>query len=214
MKPILIVFMTMIAGLNLFATVQIPDKIWYSGKKYILFKNPLEPYFEEYPEKRPEPEYTSSALWRGYVAFFEIRDNQLFLYDIKKGEFNRSTNRTKWLSVFNEVFPDQVCVKSEWFTGLLVLPSGNPVKDADRGFFFLYEHYVVLEINEGNLIKEKNFYCKEYEEFEERQYQAVIGTEEYRKMRDLLQERGKSNDYIDSYLKDHVLEYSSKILVE
>src|SRR5690554_7604266 len=55
-------------------TAQYPDKIKFKGKEYNLNSNPLEPYFEKYPDKRPKGGIMSTALWRGYVAHFEIID--------------------------------------------------------------------------------------------------------------------------------------------
>lgn len=82
-RLLLTIIFTLFSGLKVFATAQFPDKINYNGKEYNLNSNPLEVYFEKNPNKRPKSEVRSSALWRGYVATFEIIDNQLFLKDIE-----------------------------------------------------------------------------------------------------------------------------------
>lgn len=64
-------------------TAQYPDRIIYKGKECDLHSNPLESYFDKYPDKRPQSETDSNALWRGYIATFEIKDNQLYIRDIK-----------------------------------------------------------------------------------------------------------------------------------
>ncbi|MDR0515679.1 MAG: hypothetical protein LBH25_01380 [Fibromonadaceae bacterium] len=56
---------------NAFATAQEPDLLIHNGEKYDLTVNPMEPFFKENPEKRPPSPNT--ALWRGYIATFEIR---------------------------------------------------------------------------------------------------------------------------------------------
>ena len=69
--------------LTTYATAQYPDKIIFNGKEYSLHSNPLETYFEKNPDKRPKGGVISTALWRGYVATFEVRGSQLFVKDIQ-----------------------------------------------------------------------------------------------------------------------------------
>ena len=59
------------------ATEQYSDILIYKGEEYILPVYYLEKYFEKYPDKKPNG-IISTALWRGYVAVFEIKENQLF----------------------------------------------------------------------------------------------------------------------------------------
>jgi hypothetical protein len=42
----------------------------------------MEEYFIEFPENRPPAPF--SALWRGYIATYEIIDNELWVIEIKK----------------------------------------------------------------------------------------------------------------------------------
>jgi len=100
-------------------TVQHPDKIIYKGKEYDLETNPLESYFSRFPHKLPESECWCSGLWRGYVATFEIMDNQLFLKDIEimlsgytKDE--QGIYHIRWKSVMNDVFPNHKLLKLAW----------------------------------------------------------------------------------------------------
>ena len=75
MKTILTFIVTLFLGINAFATAQYPDKIIYNGKEYDLHSNPLEEYFQKNPDKKPKATMISTALWRGYVATFEIKNN-------------------------------------------------------------------------------------------------------------------------------------------
>ncbi|MDQ1266749.1 MAG: hypothetical protein QG635_1901 [Bacteroidota bacterium] len=49
MKLILALLFMVLFAQNLFATTQTPDTLIFKGKKYALFTNPLEIYFEKYP---------------------------------------------------------------------------------------------------------------------------------------------------------------------
>ena len=76
-----------------------PDKIIYDGKEHKLHSNPLEVYFEKFPDKKPKSEIRSSALWRGYVATFEFEDKSLYLKDIKimvRKETEKNQFETDW----------------------------------------------------------------------------------------------------------------------
>jgi len=217
MKTILTVIMTVLFGLSVFATAQKPDKLIYNGIEYNLHSNPLESYFEKNPDKRPKGGVMSTALWRGYVATFEIRDSMLYVKDIQIPYWDTTDNNnhdTKWKSVLNEVFPEQKEIKVEWLTGILVLPYGDLVNYVHMGYGSTYKNYILLEIHKGILKKEKRYNYKEYEKFKEKQFQAFKRTDEYNKLKDELQKEGSSADFIDSFLRSFVTEYTSKILTE
>ena len=221
-----------LASSAVFGTVQKPDKIIYRGKEYNsenysmvynLENYPMEEYFEKYPDKRPKSDVTSTALWRGYVATFEIQDGQLYLKDI---EIEISTKvksdwyEYSWKSVLNEVFPKQELVKMDWVTGLLVLYTSD------------YEQYILLEVDKGDLKSNKWFKEEEYKEFKEKQFQAFKKTEEYEKIKAKLRKEYDNlyvedcekygeesalyvdDESIESNIKYDIMEYTSKILVE
>ena len=212
MKTFLIVILSVFFNLSVFGTGQIPDKIIYKGKEYMLYPIPMGIYFEKYPERRPKSEEESTDLWRGYVATFEITKNKLYLKDI------RVLDNGGWKSVRKEVFPRKRTVKVDWMTGLLEMPSGKLINYVHMGFSSSYEHYTILEMKKGKLVKEKQFTLEEYEEFKEKQYQAFKKTDEYKKNKADLQKEyfnyNWSDETIDHILKIRVMEFSSKILVE
>jgi hypothetical protein len=209
--------LTTIFGLTAFATAQYPDKIIYNKTEYKLHSNPLESYFDKNPDKRPKGGLMSTALWRGYVATFEIRDNQLFLKDIEI-QYRDTTNKDnydyKWRSVLDAVFPDQKNIKIEWLTGLLVLPQGKVVNYVYMGYGSTYQRYILLELDKGDLKKEKQFKSKEYEKFKEKQFQVFKQTDDYKKIKADLTKDGSSEEFIDSFLRSFVTDYTTKILTE
>lgn len=217
MRTIFIIILTLFLGINVYATAQYPDKIIYNGNEFRLHSNPLEAYFEKNPDKRPKVGVVSTALWRGYVATFEVKNNQLFLKDIEI-EYHDTTSKKsysyKWRSVIKEVFPDQTDIKIDWVTGLLVIPDGELVNYVHMGYGSTYQNYILLELDKGDLKQERRFNYEEYEKFKERQFQAFKKTEEYKKIKADLQKDGSSDEDIDSFLQSFVTEYTSKILTE
>lgn len=222
MKRLLLVLIGLSITLNAFGTAQIPDKIIYKGRTYMLNSNPMESYFEKYPDKRPSGQIMSTGLWRGYVATFEVVDNQLFLRDIevKISTTDVSTGKTSygWESKLSQVVPDTTqMMKVDWFTGLLVIPRGKLKNYVHMGYGSSYSKYIVLEFLNGNYVKEKKFNHKQYERFKERQFEAFKQTDEYIKLRDelmIMNDEEMSDEFIDSFLRAFVIEYTSKILVD
>lgn len=217
MKAVLILFIAIITLHNAFGTAQAPDKIKYNDKDYSLFSNPLETYFKKYPDLRPKGGWRSTALWRGYIASFEISSNILYLRDIEinvRDTASKERHGTKWISVLNDVFPDQKDIVVDWLTGLIVLPYGELLEYVHMGYASTYEHYLLLEIDKGILIKEIHYTGEEYEEFKEKQFQAFKQTDEYREIKAELLKDGNTEEFIDDFLKIFVIEYSSKILTD
>mgnify|MGYP001381316081 CR=1 FL=1 len=215
----LTVIIILFCAVNLFATAQYPDKIFYKGKEYALHSNPMEEYFKKFPDKRPKSGIISSALWRGYVATFEIADNSLFLKDIeievRKKTDNERSFETEWKSVLSEVVPDNRKLKIDWFTGLLVLPYGKVVNYVHMGYGSTYKNYILLEIDRGDFKLAREFTHKQYEKFKERQFQAFKKTEEYKKLIEEMKKDGSYDEkFADSFLRNFVTDYTSKILVD
>ncbi len=199
-----------------FSTAQYPDKIIYQGKEYSLHSNPLESFFEKHPERKPRGGVMSTALWRGYVATFEVRDGQLFLKDIEiQVQDSTSTDfDTVWKSVRAKVFPNQAEIKIDWLSGLLVIPHGKLVNYVHMGYGSTYENYILLEVDKGDVKQERKYGHKEYAKFRERQFQAFRETPEYRDMKAKLMEKGSSEEFVDSFLRDFVIQYTGRLLTE
>lgn len=217
MKFLFTTVLSLLFCLTTYATAQYPDKINFNGKEYSLHSNPLEPYFEKNPSKRPKGGVMSKALWRGYVATFEVRDSQLFVKDIQIEYWdttNKKSHDTKWKSVLTEVFGEQKNIKVDWLTGLLVLPYGKLVNYVHMGYGSTYEKYFLLEINKGDYVKSKQFDYKEYEKFKDKQFEAYKQTDEYKETKAKLKKDGSTDEFIDNFLRSFVTQYTSKILTD
>lgn len=193
MKNIVVITLFTIVFLTkLSATAQMPDKIIYNGKEYDLFSNPLEKYFMQNPDKRPQNGSFITSLWRGYVATFEVEGNELYVKDIEVLK-NSAGDEGAWKSVMNEIFPGQTSVKVDWLTGVLVIPNGELKEYIHMGYASIYDNYLLLKIENGNFMEETNLNGEEYTEFREKQFEAFKKTEECKK---LLKELSK-NEYDD-----------------
>lgn len=210
-----LIFMSMVSASSALATAQYPDKIVYKGKEYDLYTNPMEPYFKEHPDKRPRGGLMSTALWRGYVATFEFRNNTLVLKDIGIRAHVKTKDGKQdygWKSVKDEIIPEGNSLLIDWFTGILVLPHGKLVKYVHMGYGSTYSDYIILEVKKGKLTDKRAFNHKQYEEFKEKQYQAYKKTDAYIKQIAKLKKDNDSQEFLDSFLKDSVVNYTSEFI--
>ncbi|NRB47662.1 MAG: hypothetical protein HRU41_08300 [Saprospiraceae bacterium] len=197
---------------NLNATAQYPDKIIYEDKEYMLHSNPLEAYFELYPEKRPKPKIAITSLWRGYVATFIVKNDELYLKDIKIMTGGSLKNKV-WKSVLRKVFPGKKEVRVGWVTGILVIPHGKQLNYTHSGYASIYSYYILLETVKGKVTDVKRFEHDDYILFKDKQFRAFKQTEEYRQIvKELKADGGYDDDFIDSFLRNFVIDYSSKFI--
>lgn len=206
------VLMCTIATSTAFATAQYPDILIYEGKEYDLLTNPMEPYFDKYPQWKPRSGAMSTALWRGYVATFEFRENRLFLKDIVVLKESREQDQSKWKSAIDWVLWDDKELMIDWFTGILVLPVGKMKNYVHMGYGSTYSNYILLELKSGMLVGKRTYNHKQYKEFKRKQFQAYKKTEDYKKRSAQMKKDGTSQDLIDSFLQNYIIKYTSELL--
>jgi len=200
-------------------TAQYPDIIKFKGKKYDLNSNPLEPYFEKNPNKRPQGGIMSTALWRGYVAEFAIIDEQLMLTDIKIEVYDKESKDeydTKWISAYDQVFPESKMKKIDWYIGILIIPHGKLVDYVHMGYASTYQKYWLLEIKEGNLIEDRYYQYKQYIDFKLRQFREYQKTEQYKSAVEELKKNDSTlkDEFIETFLFDYLSGYADEFLVD
>ena len=211
MKTINLFILLALINLTVSGTAQMPNKILYNGEEYHLHSDPMTSYFEKHPNNSPKDGIKSTGLWRGYVATFEIKNNQLYLKDIEilKGSEMTSEGVSKkvWESVLDKVFPNQEEIKVSWYSGLLTLPYGKVVYHDI--VYPTHENYILLGIENGNLIQEKRLDYKEYEEFRKELFQTnKITKKEYRKFKRDFKKKLKGKEAINA--KETVAVYINK----
>ncbi|MBF0105189.1 MAG: hypothetical protein HQM16_07665 [Deltaproteobacteria bacterium] len=117
-----------------------------------MFTTPLEDYLKTL-SKRPEifDGPSCSACWRGYVGTWVIKEGFLYLVDLKAGDCtNEKTIPLK------KIFAGQKGpVRADWFSGTIRLPKGNLTQYVHMGFASQYERYLLIEIDKGRVISEK-----------------------------------------------------------
>lgn len=148
-------------------TRQITDQLFFEDRQYELNVELLEEYFREFPEKRPEFGISCSALWRGYVAVFEIRKNELLVKEI--GWLTGIDLTMK--SLTEEIFPDR---KLTWYSGLIRIDDYKEEFDLEpENGIFEY-----IQIENGNFIRKRTFDYKALQAFKKEQFEYFLLSEE------------------------------------
>ncbi|TCI85704.1 hypothetical protein [Tenacibaculum sp. M341] len=155
MKRKLIILLIAFTPLISFATGQIPDIIIFKGDTLSLFSNPLEEYLEKKKTRainhyKLEPE--STACYRGYVATWEIKDNQLFLVKIDYCHDNEEKIKRKF--DFVKEFGEET-VLAKWFSGKILIVSGKELIYFHSGYSAIYEKEIELSISDGKITNKK-----------------------------------------------------------
>ncbi|MBR1549852.1 MAG: hypothetical protein IJ634_04365 [Bacteroidales bacterium] len=139
------------------ATAQIPDILVVEGDTLYLFCNPLEGYFDaEHP--RPDDMYGlgSTACWRNYQAYFELRKDSLFLTGIRLDDKGDSTD----FYPLSRLFGDKATprgVFASWVNEPIVSVSGDLLYYIHMGYASLYEFDIEYVMHQG-IVKEHHVY--------------------------------------------------------
>jgi hypothetical protein len=166
-----------------FATGQVPDYLIIEKDTLFIQSNPLEDYFKDHPIPENLITNLSSANWRGYIAYFKFLDGKLVVENIYKGDYKENSNgKTDYIltSIYKDIFGTKANFQCDFYSGLLICPSGNIVEYVHMGYSSLYENYNLIEIKKGVNIKSKKFTAEEFQKFKRDYFKYYKRTEEYK----------------------------------
>jgi hypothetical protein len=188
-------------------TQQIKDKLIFENKEYYLNVELLEDYFREFPKKRPELKISCTALWRGYIAVFEIKNKELLIKEIDwltDVDFNMK-------SLKDEIFPNN---KFEWYSGLIRIDDfrGEFDKEPENGVF------EYLQIENGNFIQKRVFNYEELKKFKKEQYEYFLLSDEveiiYNFWRKNNEEGIINKESLNKIIFENIMHYIRKVYVD
>ncbi len=121
---------------NASGTGQIPDFLIDNGDTLSIFANPLESYFETSP--RPDSifdEYghNSTACWRGYIGYWELKNDSLFLLELQ-GE----SSTIDLALIFKDRNTDTK-IFADWVSFPILNPYGKLIHYEHMGYASIYE---------------------------------------------------------------------------
>ena len=135
---------------------QLPDWIIINGEFKDLYSNPLESFWTELGKKRPAL-FPKEYCTRGYIATWQITDNQLFLVAIDGNYERRSVlfgNKSVPFTL-QTLIPrmDGKPIKASWFSGKLRVPDGVMTCYEHHAYDSRFEKEIIITIHRGDLIK-------------------------------------------------------------
>ena len=140
-----------------YATAQNPDRLIVKGDTMLLHALPLGQWIEQNNFDRPLfPDSLSifnTGCWRGYVAYWEIVDNQLYLSNIYNEDHSAKVN-------LDSLFTGKVHngrVHADWFSDTVTAYKGKCVYYVHAGFSSIYEHEFEYVFDNGKLINSAYF---------------------------------------------------------
>jgi len=173
-KSILLILLCLIISSKVWATAQVPDYLIYKGDTLFIYSNPLESYFIE--RNRPTEflgkldKNLSTACWRGYIAYWELRNDSLFLVEIK----NSGTKEIIDLSIIFKDRDTTLGVFADWYTSSIMQPFGKLVHYIHDGYKSLYEYEKEFVFEKGILQKTEIYDNSKYIKSEySRDYQLL-----------------------------------------
>lgn len=187
-------------------TRQIRDKLIFGNQEFYLNVELIEEYFREFPEKRPKFKIQCTSLWRGYVAKFEIRNNELIINELNwltDIDFNMKSLR-------DEIFPNN---KFEWYSGLIRIDDFRDEFDLepDEGIF------EYLQVENGNFIKKMVFDYEELQDFKKEQYECFLLSSEVEILYDFWRknnEKGIINiENVNKIIYKNIMNFTRKVYV-
>ena len=106
-------------------TIQAGDVLSYNGKKTTITAEPLKPYLET--RNDVSFIFKSTALVRGYIGIWEIKNKKLYLVSLVGFINNNEKVDLKYL------FPNLTEVFAVWFSGDIRIPEEEIVLNFSKG---------------------------------------------------------------------------------
>ncbi|TXI47304.1 MAG: hypothetical protein E6Q50_13530 [Lysobacter sp.] len=151
----------------------------------------------------------SSGNWRGYIATFAI-DNRRFL--LKKVEFTGCNYRKD--EILSRLLKGKKEAPADWFSGILVVPTGELVQYVHLGYGSLYSEYRLFRIEGGKVVDETKMDAQRYEEYRLRQFEVFKQTARYfQELADLSKDGSHEPGYLEGFLYYVDSEYTKEIML-
>ncbi|HUH25891.1 MAG TPA: hypothetical protein VLY87_04650, partial [Flavobacterium sp.] len=128
------------------------ERMIWNGIEYPYRYHHMEQYFNYYPEKRPVVNKDSTIINRNYIAFFEIKENKLYLNDL----LISGKTKTKDYSVLKELNPKSEAMFLSWISGLFEFGTGLEQFQKNDSLVPYYNNYIVFEVNRGIIGRVEN----------------------------------------------------------
>jgi hypothetical protein len=210
------------------ATAQQPDILLRGSKELALNTNPLVGWLQAHPDRKLARGSQWTSNWRGYVGTWEIAKGALWLKkvevafpDPKKHKDRKDLPtppdpsrcapggyRELVCDQTTDLFPEGGPVRADWYTGTLIVPTGELVDYVHMGYGSTYSRYLVVWVRAGDVVRELDLTDKQFTELRRERFKAYQQTEAYKKQ--LAESRKQLGERAEDFLYQyHAEEYLS-----
>jgi len=147
MKKLLLTIFISYYALSSMATGQAREVLIINGDTLGILSEPLEPYLQANEPRYELSEWLGTvchtALWRGYIGYWELIDDKLYLIDVFAcGDTSKSIKA--------DLFPTKKGkILANWFTGSLNIPKGKLLQYFHMGHWAYYEQEIEMSFQNG-----------------------------------------------------------------
>lgn len=200
------------------ATAQAPDIIVIDGEQHPLYSNPLEIWLKDNPEadgtgmdgSSDDRICISSGNWRGYIATFAIEGKRFLLRRVETSACGERPSRDS----ISTLFDGEENVDVDWYSGILVIPTGERVSYVHLGYGSLYSEYRLFRVEAGRVVAETRMDAEQYSGYRERQFEAYKRTAAYvQAFADLSKGDSEGPDRMESFLYSVDTDYTSEMML-
>ncbi len=152
-------------------TAQLPDVVLVDGVEHLLLTNPFDAWMRANPGVL---QFVSphTACWRGYVARFELRGNELWLLRVDGWTIGAVAGRAGHDDpagpgpgpvgpaagpvvevIVDHLAGDPLPARADWFDGSLRVASGPVVHYVHLGYHSRYEHEEEWTVRRGVVVQ-------------------------------------------------------------
>lgn len=193
-----------------FATAQQPDYIEIDGVKHSLHTNPLSTELEAREWTPPSDVIASSGNWRGYTAYWAVRNRRLLLLDVEVDVWNEK-NEWDSRSILGELYEQRPPIVASWYSGALIIPDGDRVDYVHMGYGSTYERYRIFRIHKGKVLEALSLDQSEFVDYREQKFAAWRGTPEFRAHYNELVEGGEESQDDDEEIIDFMKAFFAEV---
>ncbi|MGO3164029.1 MAG: hypothetical protein ACTIJ2_12435 [Sphingobacteriaceae bacterium] len=145
------------ASLSTYATEQAPDRLVINGDTMLLHALPLEQWKKQNDWEgllfSDSLRSVSTGCWRGYIAYWEVIDNRLYLTNI----YNEDSSAKLSLDTLfvGKVYDGRVY--ADWFSDTVTAYQGKLLYSMHMGFSSIHEDEFEYVFEKGVLINSASF---------------------------------------------------------
>lgn len=143
------------------ATAQFGEVLFVDTTRYSMRACPLDQFKQldqlknKYPRMRTD---LCSALWRGYIGYWQLQDNKLYLDSIQIG-YDSDTAKViaRNEPLFDAYKTTDGRILAGWYSGEVSVTSGNLVHYVHMGFESVFKHEDIYTIDNGMVTGVKHY---------------------------------------------------------